>query len=978
MLNVDYRDLNTVRAKLALLAAASIVDYEELRSNRVNDYYEAAINVKPGFDSWLFIDFDGDATLEIDDHTYAAYSGNRIFRIEPGEHKVRLCLSNVGYSGGRFVNFKSMYIIYNAPKTLRFVIKALAVSEIAEFYEDLRNNLLIILNNALDRVMISTVSSNQISMFLKSFSQYVRPIPDFLGSIYAYYTEEELSFLSKPNVDKLEGEAEEALRALDEGLRELSKILGKRGTLYTTCYSHLDLAWLWSVDVTRQKVRRTVGDMISMHDKYPEIKFVWSNAAFLKWLENDDPVLFERLRRAVNEGWIIPVGGMWVESDVNLPGGESLVRQFLYGQKYLLTRFGKLATVGWLPDTFGFPASLPQILKKAGIKAFFEAKLSWSTIDKYPYSVFLWEGIDGTGILTINSQQFWGEFHPNDIKRALQAHSLPNLPAYQPFGRTDGDGSTTWISMERYRVYKDVPGIPELIITSPEDYVELMSKYVNELPIWHGELYLETHRGVYSNGTMIKGLIRSMEVDLRELELWSAFLGIRRNYEELWYPLLEAEYHDPMGATNTKQAYDDIINRLVKGKENIHRELMEVLGRSVSNDDGWVTMYNSLPWDRTEVIKLDKPLKGLPMQKIDDGYLVQVNIPGIGRRSFEVGVGDNSGDVAVGDNYVENSMIKIVFDGSLRIYDKETGRWAVEEGYLMACEDIAIPWSGWNLEGWYRRNCKVLRPDKASVVERGPLRGSLMLKYLFNGSEVTQWIYIKANSRIVEFRVEADWRERFVVVRNEFRLGIKGLHAVYEIPYGVIERSSRPSNSWEYAKFEVPAWRWGDLSDYDYGVAIINRGVQGYSARDNVIGLTLWRSPMFPNPFLDYGNINIEYAIYPHIGNWVDAKVPKVAQLYNVPLRVISGYSTELKFLDLSNDSVLLESVKLGEDNNSLILRLWEPYGRHCRVGINTIGHFSYAEETDLLERGMGKVDINALSFYPFEIKTVVLRNWTV
>ncbi len=256
-----------------------------------------------------------------------------------------------------------------------------------------------------------------------------------------------------------------------------------------------------------------------------------------------------------------------------------------------------------------------------------------------------------------------------------------------------------------------------------------------------------------------------------------------------------------------------------------------------------------------------------------------------------------------------------------------------------------------------------------------------MLRYVFNDSEITQWIYVKANSRVVEFVVKANWRERFVVVKNEFRLGIKGLHAVYEIPYGVIERPNRPGNSWEAAKFEVPAWRWGgDLSDDDYGVAILNRGgVQGYGARDNVIGLTLWRSPMFPpNPFLDYGNVTVEYAIYPHIGDWVSARVPKVAQAYNTPLRPVNGYAGEMKFLEISTDSVLMESVKLGEDDSSLIMRLWEPYGKHTIVGIRIAGRFSNAEETDLLERGVGKVDLSAIQLSPFEIKTIALRNWTL
>ncbi|MFP3159955.1 MAG: glycoside hydrolase family 38 C-terminal domain-containing protein [Vulcanisaeta sp.] len=977
MLNIDYRDLNTIRAKLALLAAASIVDYQELNSRSVNECYEAEVSVSPGFDSWIFIDFDGDATLEIDGDVYAAYTGNRVFRVNPGIHRVRLCLSNVGYSGGRFINFKSMYLIQHAPKTLNFVIKALVVSEVAEAYDDIRNALIMALNKALDSIMVTTVSGKQISMFMRYFSQYIRPIPDFLGSIYAYYTEEELNALPKPDFKRLEEESERALEILDNELRELGKLISKRGILYTTGYSHLDLAWLWSVDVTRQKIRRTVGDMIAIHRRYPEAKFVWSNAAFLKWLEDDDSRLFEEFRRAVNEGWIVLVGGMWVESDTNLPGGESLVRQFLYGQKYLQSRFGRLAIIGWLPDTFGFPASLPQILKKAGIKAFLEAKLSWSTINKFPYSIFLWEGIDGTRILTINPRQFWGELHPNDIKGAMQHHSLPNIPAYQPFGRTDGGGSTTWISMERYRVFQEVFGIPTIIIASPEDYVKAIEKRASELPLWRGELYLETHRGVYSNGTAIKKLVRELETDLRELEFWSALLGLRENYEELWYPLLEAEYHDPMGATNTKQAFDDIMGRLIKTKNEVKNRIDNVLARAVDRDDQWITVFNSLPWPREGIIKLNKPLKGLPAQWVEDGYLVLVKVPASGAVSYEFGEGIADGDVVIGNNYIENSLIRVEFTDSLRIYDKQHGRWAVRNSRLIVCEDIAIPWSGWNLEGWYRRNCKVLTPSNVEMVEKGPLRGSFRVKYLFNNSEIDEWVSIETNSRLVNVRITANWRERLVVVRYEFEVGVRGDYAVYEIPYGVIKRPNNPSNSWELAKFEVPAWRWGELGDEDYGVAIINKGTQGYSAMSNTIGLTLWRSPMFPNPFLDLGNISVEFAIYPHGGDWTKAETPRIAQSYNTPLRTALGKSSiSGKSLLTMRGGALLESVKVGEDGKSLVMRLWEIYGRETTVELEVTGNFTSAEEADLLERSCGKLDMRSISLKPFEIKTVILRDW--
>ncbi|WP_084019821.1 alpha-mannosidase [Vulcanisaeta thermophila] len=978
MININYRDLNTIRAKIALLMAASIVKYEEIKTNNSGSCIDASIEVERDLDPWLFIDFDGDATLEIDDKVYAAYTENRIFRLNPGPHNVRLCLSNINYAGGRSVRYNGMYVVYHAPNTFRLAIKALIISEIAEVFEDLRNSLLIILNKSLDKVLITTVSPKQISMFLKYMTQYIRPIPDFLGSIFAYYTVEELSFLRPPDIDELERMSKEALKVLDEELNHLSNYMGKRGILYTIGYSHLDLAWLWPVDVTRQKVRRTVGDMLSIITQYPEAKFAWSNVAFLNWLKSDDPRLFQKFKEAVNSGLIVLVGGSWVEFDANLPGGESLVRQFLYGQRFLLREFGRTAEVGWLPDTFGFPASLPQILKKSGIKAFFEAKLSWSTINRFPYSVFQWEGIDGTRIITINSQQFWGEFHPNDIKRALQFHTKPDLPAFQPFGRTDGGGSTTWISMERFRVINTVPGTPLIMIEDPANYVKILERS-NDLPVWHGELYLETHRGVYSNGTSMKKMVRELEVALRDLEIWSVLLNVRRSYEDYWHTLLEAEYHDPMGATNTKNAYDDIMSRLVDVFNRVNEEIKSILNGAVTNDDNWYTVFNSLPWSREVMIELNKPLKGYPAQRIGDNrYIVKVNAPPMGMVSYEIGDGIATGDVSVNDTegFIENSIIRVYYgDGKLRVYDKEVNREVIRESRLVACEDIAIPWSGWNLEGWYRRNCVVLLPKSIEVVERGPLRATVRLTYEFKKSLVTQLIHVKDHSRIIEFEVDADWRERFIVLRNEFILGIKGEHATYEIPYGVIERNNKPSNPWDAAKFEVPASRWGDLWDTDYGVAIINRGLQGYSALENVIGITILRSPMFPNPFLDYGKAHVEYAVYPHRGSWIDGQVPRIAQEFNVPVRIVKGKTVSESFMEIKNPGILLEALKWSEDDkNTIVIRMWETHGKETRASLEINGEYESIYEADLLERVTGNLDPEKIVFKPYEIKTVLIR----
>lgn len=406
-------------------------------------------------------------------------------------------------------------------------------------------------------------------------------------------------------------------------------------------------------------------------------------------------------------------------------------------------------------------------------------------------------------IPTINYATYGADLTPRQIARAWSDHTSPEIPAFLPFGKGDGGGGPTWLMLERYRVYKDLPGMPRLIMGNLRDLINEVVKD-DSLPRWRGELYLEIHRGVYTNGIRLKQLVRALENRLRELEAFSVVTGARRNYEELWHPLLEAEYHDPMGATSTKAVYEEVVNELEEDLKRVNEEFMAVLRKALGTGP-LITVVNPLPWPRRELVMVKGELKGVPTQKVDGGYLALVEIPALGWRSFETGPSVASGDVVVGDNYIENSLVRVVFDGSLRIYDKEANRWAVEDGYLMACEDMPSKWDGWDIEAYYRRVCRRLEPMGFSIVERGPLRGCIEVNYGFRESSIRQRICVGAFSRRVDVESEVDWKERLTLLKAVYKLGVFGHNASFEIPYGVINRPTRPSNTWEVAKFEVPA-----------------------------------------------------------------------------------------------------------------------------------------------------------------------------
>ncbi len=952
------RDIRGIRTELFYIDSASTIQFRKLGLVECGEYQrefcgEVFVDMDQPF---IFVDLVGEGTLIINDDKYAVYKApdgghdNRFIPIEKGHNKIILRPSVVGPFGEKLFDFRGAYLYVKEPWTYRFVIEASLLTDLAEATGDAA--LIKAINYALDQIELEGVANWQIKA--STIYSITKP-PFYIGSLKYYGIEID------PSVEPMDpGKlAEMSRRALETLRNELSRlnieIRGSEGVLYAVGHAHIDVSWLWTPDVTRHKVKRTLYNVLSLSKKY-DMKFVLSNAIFIKWIREGDEELFKKIVEAVKQGIIIPVGGMWVESDTNVIGGESLVRQFLYGQRTLLEAFGRITEIGWLPDTFGFTASLPQILRKSGIKIFFTHKLYWNRQNRFPYSLFRWVGVDGSDIIAVNYATYGSDLSPRQIIGAWKDHTSPERPGFIAFGHGDGGGGPTWLMMERLKIYSRAPGVPRLVLADPYQYYEAVKN--SELPTWRGELYLEIHRGTYSTGHRLKKLIRLSEEYLKDLEVISFMFGEKRSYRDLWEALLEAEFHDTASATLVREAYEYYVDNLTKLLRKIEEEINEVVSRNISPSENKLSVINTLPWGRVDVVK--GRVRGAVQQIIDGEVYSLVDAPPMGVKVFEEGEGVFAEPMKIDGVKISNGVLEIDSEGSIR--DLENNVEAVKRSYVVACIDIPAEWDGWDIDPWYKRSCRELVPYEVKVSEAGPLRSCLERRYRYRKTELVEKICLWRSSRRVDFKIEGLVRERFVLFRELFELGFNPVNAEAEIPYGVIRRSIEPENTWDQAKFEFPIWRWIDIYSIDYGVAIINKGRSGHSLDRNIVGLTLLKTPIFPNPHLDHGEIEIEFSIYPHKGSWRDAEIPRRAVEYHRPLRIFRGSIEERSLMKIDQPNLLLETIKLAEDGEGYVARIWETYGRRTILKIP-------AEETDLIESGFFKR--NEIVFEPYEIKTI-------
>ena len=799
------------------------------------------------------------------------------------------------------------------------------------------------------------------------------------------------------------------------------------GGLALTGHAHIDLAWLWPLAETRRKGRRTFASVLGLMNRYEDFTFNQSSAQLYAWIEEDDPALFERVRERVAEGRWETVGGSWCEPDCQVTGGESFVRQLLYGQRYFESRFGRRSTVAWLPDAFGFSPGIPQLLRGAGISGFFTAKLKWSETNRFPHDLFWWEGIDGSRVTAhtiLNpGADYNGDVVPFDLLgvwenfRGKRRHQ----ESIFAFGWGDGGGGPSEKMLENYARLKDFPALPRLRMARVDEH---FGSFPQDLPKWVGELYLELHRGTLTSQGKVKKLNREGEHRLLEAEAFGTIAALHdaeypaQELDRLWKILLLNQFHDILPGSSISEVYEDAHGQLAEVVEHATK-LRDAALRHIAAGAGPVAGKTVLVANAglaprplsvllpelslggeaivTDALVTDAGGKPLPSQRTAEGVLVhdpERNVPAIGWTTLRLERRENPQHVSSGARVerfggtvvLENEVLRVEIgsDGTLhRVYDRALGREALDGrgNQLWAYVDKPREWDAWDVnEDYELEGEEVGAVESLEVVEDGPLRASVRVERRWRSSRITQTYRLCAGSRRLDVETEISWHERQVLLRALFPLAIRSHEATFETMYGAHRRPTHRNTSWDSTRFEVSAHRFADLSEPDYGVALLNDGKYGYSARDNVLGLSLLRSPMYPDPLADEGDHRFTYGLFPHPGDWTEAGVVEEAFALNSPLFAVPGTrdgspQAGLGLASVEGLEVALGSLKMAEDGRAVVLRLYEPRGARGGCAVHFARGVERVERANLLEEAEGPVEVSGgtvrLELRPFEVVTL-------
>jgi alpha-mannosidase len=865
---------------------------------------------------------------------------------------------------------------------------------------------------------------------------YVNPIGNAAQSLPPHYAEKALDInrmLGEPwslppapePLGPLPDEAREvvrkARRVVASCLERIREEYPPVGRLALIGHAHLDLAWLWPLEETRRKAKRTFASVLGLMDRYEEFTFNQSSAQLYEWVERDAPELFERIKEHVAEGRWETVGGSWVEPDCQIPSGESFTRQLFYGQRYFEERFGRRSAVAWFPDTFGYSPGLPQLLRGAGLSGFFTYKLNWSETNRFPHDLFVWEGIDGSRVVAHTFENpgtdYNGDITPLDLYGTWR--NFRGKRNYREslfsFGWGDGGGGPSEKMLENYGRLKDFPAMPRLRMARVDEFFASLPE--DGLPRWTGELYLELHRGTLTTQAKVKKLNREAEHRLLEAEAFAAVAALSgapypaEELERLWKVLLLNQFHDILPGTSISEVYQDAHRQLeetVSGAERLRDEALYDLaqGTEPADSERCVLVANAALHPRPLTVLLpaepgatpaDGKSRLVPSQETPDGLLIHApdrEVPGLGRVSLALrgetpdasSAGTASG-VEVGKSgggtFIENELLRVEIsaDGSLgRVYDKEAGREVLDGSgnQLWAYADKPANWDAWDVyEDYEMEGEEVPGAESVEVVEAGPLRGAVRVERRFRGSRISQTYRLLSASRRLDVETRVDWRERQVLLRALFPLNVRSHEATFETMYGAARRPTHRNTSWDEVRFEVSAHRFADLSEPGYGVALLNDGKYGHSARDNVLGISLLRSPLYPDPLADEGEHRFTYSLFPHPGDWTEAGVAREAFSLNSPLVVGGGGGEAAEYGLVATEGVelALGSLKRAEDGRGVILRLYEPHGKRGPATLRFAFGPNSVERVNLLEEPEGTVETREgevrLDVRPFEVLTL-------
>ena len=762
-------------------------------------------------------------------------------------------------------------------------------------------------------------------------------------------------------------------------------------------HAHIDSAWLWPLRETIRKVARTASNVTALMDEHPEFVFVMSQAQQLAWIKEHRPEVFARVKEKVAAGQFVPVGGMWVEADTNMPGGEAMARQFVHGKRFFREEFGIETEEVWLPDSFGYSGALPQLVRLSGSKWFLTQKISWSQVNKFPHHTFEWEGIDGTRVFT--------HFPPVDTYNAEfsgreMAHLVRNFQekgmarrSLVPFGYGDGGGGPTEEMLARARRLGNLDGSARVHIEKPADFFAKAQAEYPEPPVWVGELYLELHRGTYTSQAKTKQGNRRSEHLLREAELWATTAAVRVGYrypyqrlDRLWKTVLLHQFHDILPGSSIawvhREARATYAAAAAELEEIIVGAQRALAGHPASaglddglNDD---IIFNAAPFERDGIPAMGAGRPATPAAAVEGRHL-----PG-------------------GGYLLVNGLLRVVIDEHglvTSVIDLAAAREALAPGasanLLQLHPDLPTNWDAWDVDRFYRNTVTDLTDvaELELVKTEDPAAdaaAAVRITRAFGASRVTQLVTLRAGAKRLDFETEVDWHEREKFLKAAFPVDVHADRSAAETQFGHVFRPTHCNTSWEAAKFEICAHRFLHIGEPGWGAALVNdstyghdvtRGMRADGGTTTTVRLSLLRAPRYPDPDTDQGVHTFRYAFVP--GARI-ADAVREGYLINLPERHVRGVAAApvQPLLAVDNQAVVAEALKLADDQSGdVVVRLYESQGGRASTRLTTDFPVVTATPTDLLERPLpdgGPLLVTdgstvELSFRPFEVRTLRL-----
>lgn len=745
-------------------------------------------------------------------------------------------------------------------------------------------------------------------------------------------------------------------------------------------HAHIDSAWLWPLRETVRKVARTTANMTNLLATEPEFIFAMSQAHHYAWIKEHRPEVYEKVVKAVSEGRFVPTGGMWTEADTNMPSSEAMARQFVHGKRFFIDEFGIENEEAWLPDTFGFAAGLPQIIKAAGSKWLLTQKISWSETNKFPHHTFLWEGVDGTRIFT--------HFPPVDtyncsIKGSQIAHAARNFKekgsarsSLAPVGYGDGGGGATREMIGKAARVRDLEGSATVVWEKPADFFAKAEAEYQNPPVWMGELYLELHRATFTTQVGTKQGNRRNENLLHEAEIWAATAAVRTGYaypyaelDRIWKEVLTHQFHDILPGSSIAWVHHET--------EAVHAKLTEELAaliddaqRALAGDPsaaGTVT-FNAAPHSRTGIPALAAAPSAAPT-----GTASVAPRPG-------------------GGHILDNGLIRAEIDERgllVSLFDYAGDRESIAPGaagnLLQLHQDFPRAWDAWDVDRSYRRTVTDILDVASLTSSSTPAAASVVITRSFSGSTVTQTVTLAADAQRLDIDTEVDWHETEKFLKLAFPLDVRAERYAAETQFGHLYRPTHLNTSWEEAKFELCNHKFVHFEEPGYGIALVTESTYGHDVTRDVrtegdqgttttVRVSLLRASKFPDPHADQGSHRFHHALVP--GATI-ADAVREGYRSNLPERTVPGDAAVEPLVTLDNDAVVISALKLADDGSGdVVVRCYEAEGRRASAlltpGFACLGD---VEVCDLLERATGTAELAdgkvRLRLRPFQLITL-------